>query len=239
MSKTESACRLYGFCPFIPVLAGVFILALSLDSAFSAEAAAQALKSIAGSRDYVELLPAQGFKIDLRYATKNNFVGQNLYGDFNRAFLHREAAEKLMKAQADLKIRDPHLHLHIFDALRPRSVQIRMWDKVKGTDGEKYVGNPEKGSVHNFGFAVDITISDSKGRELDMGTPFDAFTPLSQPKLEEAFLVEGKLTARQIENRRLLRGVMERAGFLQLPSEWWHFDALPASEVRAKYKVVE
>lgn len=72
-----------------------------------------------------------------------------------------------------------------------------------------------------------------------MGTNFDDFSPLSQPRLEETFLREGKLSKAALENRHLLKTVMESAGFIQLPVEWWHFDALPEKEVKVKYKIIE
>ena len=101
------------------------------------------------------------------------------------------------------------------------------------------MANPKGGSIHNFGFALDLSILDEYGKELDMGTPFDDFTPLAEPRLEQKFLKEGKLTELQIKNRRLLRNVMEQSGFITLPVEWWHFDALPAAEVRLHYQIVE
>jgi D-alanyl-D-alanine dipeptidase len=95
-----------------------------------------------------------------------------------------------------------------------------------------YVADPKIGSIHNYGFAVDLTLADAAGREVDMGTGFDDFTPLSEPRLEERFLAEGRLSDDQVTNRRLLRGVMEEAGFRHLPLEWWHFDAEPPDLVR-------
>lgn len=195
--------------------------------------------SIAGSPDYVELKPSDGLAIDLKYATTDNFVGQNMYGDFNKAYLHHIAADKLTHAIRNLKALHPAYRLVIYDALRPRSVQYLLWDKVKGTSRQKYVADPKHGSIHNFGFAVDISILDENGKPLDMGTPFDDFTPLAQPRLEQAFLKEGKLTRQQIDNRLLLRKVMEDAGFIQLPVEWWHFDALPKAKVMSGFKIVE
>jgi D-alanyl-D-alanine dipeptidase len=127
----------------------------------------------------------------------------------------------------------------IYDALRPRSVQYVLWDKVKGTDRQKYVANPQHGSIHNFGFAVDVSILDENGKALDMGTPFDDFTALAQPRLEQAFLKAGKLTRQQLDNRLLLRKVMEDAGFIQLPVEWWHYDALPREKVMSEFEIVE
>ena len=189
--------------------------------------------------DFIELRESHGLAIDLRYASVNNFMGHNLYGAFNKAFLHKIAAEKLANAVDALQKINPKYRLIVLDALRPHSVQCVLWDKVKGSDQEQYIANPAIGSMHSFGFAVDVSILDESAQELDMGTPFDDFTTLAQPALEKEFLTEGKLSDVQIKNRHLLRKIMEDATFIQLPIEWWHFDALPASEVRAKYKVVE
>jgi len=87
--------------------------------------------------------------------------------------------------------------------------------------------------------AVDLTIVDATGAELDMGTPFDDFRPVAQPMLEQEYLESGDLSEAQLANRRLLRRVMEKAGFQQLPIEWWHYDALPKDQVTAHYAIVE
>lgn len=199
----------------------------------------ESLRYVQSSKDYAELAQSGGLAIDLRYATTNNFVGKNMYGRFNRAFLHRIAADKLAKAEQNLRRDYPKYRLVVFDALRPRSVQYLLWEQVKGTDKQTYVANPAGGSIHNYGFAVDISVLDENGKELDMGTPYDDFTPLSQPQREQQYLKEAKLTEAQVRNRRILRKAMEDAGFIQLPVEWWHFDALPKSEVRSRYKIVE
>lgn len=212
---------------------------LAVSPATPADPLDDSLRFVRSSKDYVETPESSGLAIDLRYATTNNFVGKNMYGKFNRAYLHRLAADKLAKAEQNLRRDHPRYRLVIFDALRPRSVQYLLWEQVKGTDKQTYVANPAGGSIHNFGFAVDISVLDENGRELDMGTPYDDFTPLSQPQLEEKHLKEGRLTEAQIRNRRILRKAMEEAGFIQLPVEWWHYDALPKSEVRSRYKIVE
>jgi len=216
----------------------VLLLAL-LAATARAGGPAESLQRIEASPDYVELLPAMGLTLDLRYATANNFVGENLYGDFHRAFLHRIAAEKLSRAVENLRKANPGYRFVVFDALRPRSVQEILWAKVRGTAQEKYVADPKQGSMHNFGFALDLSVLDESGKELDMGTGFDAFTPLAEPREEQLFLAEGKLSSRQIGNRKLLRSAMEDAGFIQRPDEWWHFDALPAAEVLGAYPIVE
>jgi D-alanyl-D-alanine dipeptidase len=225
----------------VPFARRFSLVCLIISAAAPAGAATveESMRFVAASPEYVEIGVPDGVAVDLRYATTNNFVGLDLYGEFDRAFLHEIAAAKLLEAVERLRRINPDYRLVIFDALRPRSVQTILWKKVEGTDKQRYVANPRGGSIHNFGFAVDISILDEAGRELDMGTGFDAFAAASQPRYEDRFLKEGRLTATQIANRRLLRRVMEEAGFIQLPVEWWHFDALPKSEVKAKYRIIE
>jgi D-alanyl-D-alanine dipeptidase len=200
---------------------------------------ADSLKVVAGNPDFTDLSTIPNVKINLKYATTDNFMGINLYGPFKTAYLHKVAAEKLKAAVEILKKEKPGWSFIVFDALRPRSVQWLMWDKVKDTPQHGYVANAQKGSVHNYGFALDISLQDDKGNELDMGTPFDAFSDLAQPKYEDKFLKEGKLTRKQIDNRLLLRHIMTRAGFAPIPNEWWHFDGLPHALLEKKFKMVE
>lgn len=210
-------------------------------------AGAQALKaappspalSLAKNPDFVKVSGMPGLLIDLRYASKNNFMGVNLYGNFNKAWLHKTAATKLRRAVEILREEHPELRLMVLDALRPRSVQRQLFKKVRGTPQQKYVANPDKGSIHNYGFALDITLATAAQKELDMGTPFDDFRRLAQPRHEKEFLKKGLLSKKQVQNRLILRKVMTKAGFIQLPIEWWHYDALPGSRVRAKYKIIE
>jgi zinc D-Ala-D-Ala dipeptidase len=197
------------------------------------------LAFILASADFIELKDSADVRVDLRYAGLNNFAGINFYGAFNRAFLHKITAEKFARARAILAHDNPGYKFIIFDALRPRSIQRVLWNQVVGTVGEKYFANPDVGSLHSFGFAVDLSLLDPSGRELDMGAGFDDFRELAWPKLEQKFLSEGLLTHAQLENRMLLRRTMESAGFIQLQNEWWHYDALPKSEVRTKYQIVE
>ena len=178
-------------------------------------------------------------RVELRYASADNFMGENLYGEFRTAYLHRDAYAKLERASVRLQAERPGWKLLVFDALRPRSVQRRLFEKVRGTPRQRYVAPPEPGSVHNFGLAVDLSLQDGEGREVDMGTPYDEFTERAQPRHEERLLRSGELTAPQVAHRRLLRRVMEQAGFRPLAIEWWHFDALPGAEVRARYRIVE
>jgi D-alanyl-D-alanine dipeptidase len=189
--------------------------------------------------DYVDLSPLPNVIIDLKYATTDNFMGINLYGAFNKALLHKDAALKFQRAAGALGKQRPGWSFIVFDALRPHSVQRAMWDRVKDTPQRNYIADAEIGSPHNFGMAIDLSLLDEQGKPVDMGTGFDAFVELSEPKGEEKFLKEGKLTRRQVDNRLILRKVMTEAGFIQLPHEWWHYNALPEPEIRKKYKIVK
>jgi len=113
-----------------------------------------------------------------------------------------------------------------------------MYNKMKGTKFEKFVANPQKGSMHNYGIAVDVTIVDGNDKEIDMGfTPFYKSTVSiywGYAKLKMFDLTEG-----QKQNRKLLSGVMQKAGFIPLSYEWWHFNGMPKDEARKKYKIIE
>lgn len=189
--------------------------------------------------DYTHLREIPGVAIDLKYATEDNFMNRNVYGEFREAFLHRVAAEKLRRASELLRAEFPRYRFIVYDALRPRSVQRLLWAHVEGTPEQDYVANPDKGSMHNYGFAIDLSILDGAGRPLDMGAGFDEFHPRSQPKLEDHYLASGELKPAQHRNRLILRHAMTGAGFLQLSHEWWHYDALPGDQVRANYVIIE
>ena len=177
--------------------------------------------------------------VELKYSGTDNFLGKDTYGDLERCYLQPKAAAMLSTAQALLKKSHPELTLLVYDGTRPRSVQRKMWALVAGTPSQGYVANPDRGSIHNFGSAVDLTIATVDSIPLDMGTPFDFFGKLAQPRYEEQFLKEGKLTKTQVENRRLLRQVMTEAGFKPISNEWWHFNAVSAKVARSTYQIVE
>ncbi len=178
-------------------------------------------------------------RVELKYSSPDNFMGEAVYGSLDRCWLRKEAAVKLARAAGILRSYHPEYRLCVLDAARPRSVQRRMYALVKGTPMQPYVANPAGVSMHNFGLAVDITIVDGDGVRLDMGTPPDFFGELAQPRLEEKFLREGRLTPAQVANRRLLRDVMTAAGFLPLSIEWWHFNALDRRELNGVYPIIE
>ena len=181
-------------------------------------------------------------KVELKYSTPDNFMHRDMYGDFDKAYLQKEVADKLVKAQHYLKDTVPWYSLIIYDAVRPRIVQQWMWDSVNVPDRVryKYLSNPKYGSLHNFGAAVDVSIiNDSTGEPLDMGTPYDCFCELAYPYFEKKFLKLGKLTIQQYKNRLLLRKVMRKAGFTGISTEWWHFNSCSRKTARKKYPIIE
>ena len=179
------------------------------------------------------------FKIDIKYATSDNFMKRVLY-PVGRCLTRTAVGDMLKAAQKYLDDHNPGFVLMLKDCYRPHSVQVAMWEVVKGTPQEAYVANPKGGSVHNFGAAIDLTLADKDGKEVDMGTPYDFFGKLAEPRHEEDFVKEGKLTPTQVANRKLLRDAMVKGGgFKSIPNEWWHFDALSGKELRAKYQILD
>ena len=197
-----------------------------------------ASEDIAGSPEFRHLSTIGGIAVDLRYATANNFVGRDLYSPFDCAWLHRDAAAALESVVAYLADVRPGAKALVLDALRPQRVQQQLWDALDGTDLQMYLANPERGSIHSFGMALDITILDEAGNELDMGTGFDDLTELSHPAKEEQFLARGEITHEHVANRQLLRGAMFHAGFQGINTEWWHFDCGDRAVVRETFRRV-
>jgi D-alanyl-D-alanine dipeptidase len=182
--------------------------------------------------------------VELKYSTSDNFLKKDIYGELTRAYLQPEMARRLGNASQSLKKLKLGYKLLVYDAARPNSAQYALWDalddlKIPAGKKTMYVADPKIGSNHNFGCAVDLTIADENGKPLDMGTRFDFFGPLAYPRSEQQMLKAGKLTARQIENRQLLRKVMIEAGFRANTTEWWHFDGMSKSQARAKYGMIK
>ncbi len=192
-------------------------------------------EDVPGHPDFRRLADIPGVAVELRYATPDNFVGRDLYSPLDCSWIHREAGAGLEQAHALLRELAPGLRFLVLDALRPQRVQEALWATLQGTGLEMYLANPERGSIHSFGMAVDITLIDAAGRELDMGTPFDDLSEKSHPKLEEGFLVHGDLATDQVANRRLLRDVLTVSGFRGIGTEWWHFDFGDRERVRANF----
>lgn len=180
-------------------------------------------------------------QFDLKYATEDNFMGVQLYDTITRLFLQKEVAVRLSKSQRFLDSIRPGFSLLVYDGVRPRQVQQEMWDALDSIPiyrRGKFVSNPRNGSVHNFGAAVDLTILDSSGIVLDMGAGYDDFREIAFPKHEARFLKSGELTRTQYNNRVLLRKVMKHAGFYNIPSEWWHFNAYSRIPASLKYQLL-
>ncbi len=171
--------------------------------------------------DLVEITTAKdGILLDIRYATTDNFTRQQLY-DCPRCFLRKEVAAALRNAQRNLKKQG--FGLQVFDCYRPHSIQKKMWKIVPDPH---YVANPKKGSMHNRGQAVDLTLVDSSGCPLDMGTGYDFFG-------QAAHWAYQGLPPEIKRHRQLLLQAMENAGFHHIRTEWWHFSIkhLPQSKI--------
>jgi zinc D-Ala-D-Ala dipeptidase len=151
------------------------------------------------------------FILDIKYATKNNFTHQAVYPEA-RCLIRKPVAQALSRVQAALKVRG--LRLKIFDCYRPLSVQRKFWELVPD---ERYVANPQKGSRHNRGAAVDVTLVDSTGEELEMPSAFDDFS-------EKAHRNALRATPKAKANLKLLERMMLSEGFQVFDTEWWHFD---------------
>ncbi len=159
--------------------------------------------------DATEIVP--GLVVDMRYATPDNFTGKRVY-QCNSCFLREETARKLARAQVELQ--KGGFRLKAWDCYRPLSVQKIFWALVPDP---RYVADPAKGSKHNRGTAVDVTIVDAQGNEAAMPSRFDDFTT-------RASRDNNDFPPEILKNRRTLESAMKKAGFEPLPSEWWHFD---------------
>ena len=166
--------------------------------------------------DLVEIAPPD-FDVDvtLAYATEANLTGLPVYRNA-QCWLRREAAEALAAAIA--LARPLGLRLRIFDALRPVEAQWKLWNH---TPDPEFLADPRRGSPHSRGVAVDLTLLDGGGCELDMGTEFDAFTPLSHHARTD-------VPAEAQSNRMLLMGMMTSAGWDFYRNEWWHYQLFDA-----------
>lgn len=160
--------------------------------------------------DATTLIPR--LQLDIRYATTANFTHQRLYAHA-RCLLHDDVAKRLADVQRELRARG--LGLVAYDCYRPLSVQKKMWALVPD---ERYVSDPAKGSRHNRGAAVDIALVDKRGRALPMPSAYDEFSERAHRDFTGG-------TDAERANRALLQEVMQRHGFVGLPTEWWHFDA--------------
>jgi D-alanyl-D-alanine dipeptidase len=185
--------------------------------------------------------------VELKYSTTDNFVGKDVYDDLTRAYLQPMTARKLANASKFLQERHPDLRLLVYDAARPREAQWKLWNALPNmpeSERQKYVADPRKGSIHNYGCAVDLTVASKDGRSgapepLDMGTKYDYFGELAYPSREKELLAAGKLTQKQIDNRQILRDAMLKAGFSRIEFEWWHFNSISREKAKMAFRIVE
>lgn len=193
------------------------------------------VEDIAAQPAFVRLDSITGIAHDLRYASTDNFVGRVLYEGIDCAWLRAEAAAGLEAAAAWLARTHRGHCIVVLDALRPQRVQEAIWRDVAGTPAARYFADPERGSIHSFGMAVDVSLRDANGRELDMGSAFDAMTLASHPSLEAGQLAAGAITREHIAARVMLRGAMAAGGFHGIATEWWHFDHGDREAVRRNF----
>ena len=177
------------------------------------------LKSLEGLADtlFVRLADySDDFVYDLRYATENNFLKAKVY-DCAECYTRVKTARALLLANKEFM--DKGFKIKFFDCYRPNDVQYKMWAIVPNP---QYVANPVKGSIHNKGGAVDITLVTLEGKELDMGTDFDFFG-------KRAYHDNLDLPKNILDNRLLLKETMEKYGFWSIRTEWWHYNLGTAS----------
>lgn len=165
-----------------------------------------------GDFDFVDIEKiCPSIQLNLIYATKNNFTKEIQY-PIAKCYLRRKVALKLAKVQVELeKLR---LGLKIFDGYRPHSVTKKFWELLPDP---RYIADPKEGSKHNRGAAVDVTLIDFDGHELEMPTAIDELS-------KKAHRDYDKLPQHVIANRQLLEDVMMNGGFSPIDTEWWHFD---------------
>ena len=172
--------------------------------------------------DFVRLKDlSPDFVYELKYATPDNFLKQAVY-DCGECYLRKSTAEALVKANEAFK--QLGYRIKLFDCYRPLSVQKKMWKILPGTH---YVANPAKGSKHNRGAAVDLTLVDAQGKELNMGTPFDFFG-------KEAHHTYTEHSKEVLENRKLLKETLDKFNFKSIYSEWWHYEYRPEMQSKVE-----
>ena len=191
----------------------IFVLLLSTGSIIAQERAS----------DLVDLAACDStIIIDLKYATADNFLGNTLYSD-NICLLRRDVADRLVAVNRKLK--SLGYRLKVWDGYRPLSVQRRMWAKLPNPG---FVANPKYGSNHNRGAAVDVTLVDLFGHDVDMPTGFDDFSERARSNYPH-------VSREVFKNRKILQDAMREFGFTTINSEWWHFNDKDAK----KYPVLD
>lgn len=202
-----------------PVVYSDALLANNFEYMEDNAALLEAAKANVNDTSFVNLKDyGKDFFYDMKYATTDNFLKAKVY-DCDECFLRFKTVKALINANKNfVKL---GYKIKIYDCYRPLDVQKKMWEIVPNAT---YVANPSTGSIHNRGGAVDITLTDYSGNELDMGTKFDHFG-------EEAAHAYTKLSPEVIANRNLLKSIMLRNGFKSFASEWWHYNLSNAKEM--------
>ena len=196
--------------------------------------------------------------VDLKYSTTDNFVGIDMYGDLEAAYLEREFAKMVVRAQQLLQQRHPEYTLLIYDAARPISVQRAMRKCVEGTEFENFVADGTRGGRHNYGVAVDLTIATLDGTPLDMGADFDNLTAAASVKgtadnsdpatrtvkvyrdYINNLAERGVISYEAAANRIMLVEIMHEVGLYPYRREWWHYEEIISiTATRNKYKLLE
>lgn len=180
-------------------------------------------------------------RVVLHYSTSQNFLNKPIYNGLKDCYLPCDVAIKLCNAEHLLNTQFPNYHIIVFDAVRPLHIQKQMWEELKMPAEEKinYLAHPSDLSLHNYGAAVDVGIIGNNDVLLDMGTSFDFFGELSEPKREKELVEKGQLSKEAHNNRLLLRDVMTKSGFTTITSEWWHFNATSKSNAAIKYELID
>ena len=202
------------------------------------------LLSAQPSTDYDSLIRQMGLvdiqsldseiMVELRYATTNNFMQQNIYGTLRKAYFLPHFARKVVRAQELLRQRHPEYRLLIYDAARPRSAQRRMRQAVEGTPYTAYVADASRGGRHNYGVAVDLTIAEAwigDGRNTTL-PHFKAYIAQMQR--------QGLISAEAAANRTLLVEIMDAVGLRPYAKEWWHYqERVSMTRTRELYKLLD
>ncbi len=180
-------------------------------------------------------------RVALHYSTSSNFLNKPMYVGLKDCYLPCEVAIKISNAQLFLKQDFPDYSIIVFDAVRPLHIQKQMWDELKMPPAQKinYLAHPNDISLHNYGAAVDVGLIGSNDVLLDMGTDFDFFGELSEPKRETHFYKTGELSENALANRLILRKCMLRAGFTIISSEWWHFNATSKTDAAKRFTLIK
>ena len=189
-----------------------FLCVISCKSQTIVSATQEKTNSVINDTTFVNLKEySSDFVYDMKYATTDNFLKSKVY-DCAECFLRLKTVKALVAVNK--KFIEKGFKIKIFDCYRPLDIQKKMWKIVSNPE---YVANPAKGSIHNRGGAVDITLVDNSGKELDMGTPFDFFGI-------EASHNYANVPMEVKKNRNLIKTLMTNSGFNSFDSEWWHYN---------------